>query len=793
MEVDSSPSFNGCSAANSSANVLSPMRSSSPSTLAELMGSPLFGASIKLKRSHTSSLLPHHRSSPTLHRPGCRTLPVLQMTSLEDKENIPESKAKLETTTTTTTTNSNSTTPSLYRRHVRRRSGSNFRNPAFHCHHHSRSLSSSRSIFKIHSRSSSASSRGIQEALGSTSARSLIHRRDHDLPMDCSTPNAGCTARLAGPICFAGSDMVDSYDASATATTVDDLLAGSEVGDSGLDNSNSEDDDSQLADDAYGGSPLQQRQRARARMEMNNHIRHNLHRATSLINYSSSAGSASCSSIPTHRRVASCAIGSPIAERTNDADDANNNNNGSPCDSRLHWARHQRTQSGLVGRGRVGRVPRLMRSATSLVHSDAADSYGAARAASRDGNSLLSQATLKTFFIEGCTIPHINVDEFHRILMEYRNSKNSNKLCGQYDELVVVDCRFEYEYQGGHIEGAINVSSKSELEQTFFGEPVVQYTASQFTQRSHKLLVFHCEFSSHRGPLMANNLRNWDRCLNKDNYPNLYYPDVVILEGGYKKYYDRYLAVQSGGDSPASCASYVEMQDPQFKDECEKGLDKLRRDNKLSLSRKNSYSSSLSLSCDSGTSGFSSCSSLSLKRSVSSSTAGTSCSSLDFTNSTKFEFRRSLRRKPSVLFAKELCCDTYSSDAMVPCGNGPSSASSSSSSGSASSISPRGIFGGFGSSRVDLDTLCDDGNGSTQQQQRQQGSPPSRLLHHVRSYSQQCSAVEEEPEMYTKTSSYQSTMLRRQHGRHRRAETISCFSYGNGAARGSFRTMLRRN
>lgn len=62
----------------------------------------------------------------------------------------------------------------------------------------------------------------------------------------------------------------------------------------------------------------------------------------------------------------------------------------------------------------------------------------------------------------------------------------------KYDELMVVDCRFEYEYEGGHISGAVNVNSTESLEKLFFHKP-----------RTEKLLIiFHCEFSAHRAPRM---------------------------------------------------------------------------------------------------------------------------------------------------------------------------------------------------------------------------------------------------------------------------------------------------
>lgn len=61
-----------------------------------------------------------------------------------------------------------------------------------------------------------------------------------------------------------------------------------------------------------------------------------------------------------------------------------------------------------------------------------------------------------------------------------------------YDRSVVVDCRFEYEYEGGHIEGAVNYNDKEALATNLFeGSP-----------SENTLLIFHCEYSAHRAPIM---------------------------------------------------------------------------------------------------------------------------------------------------------------------------------------------------------------------------------------------------------------------------------------------------
>ena len=35
-------------------------------------------------------------------------------------------------------------------------------------------------------------------------------------------------------------------------------------------------------------------------------------------------------------------------------------------------------------------------------------------------------------------------------------------------------------------------------------------------------------------------LREQDRELNKDNYPKLNYPEVYVMEGGYKAFYEKF-------------------------------------------------------------------------------------------------------------------------------------------------------------------------------------------------------------------------------------------------------------
>jgi hypothetical protein len=66
-------------------------------------------------------------------------------------------------------------------------------------------------------------------------------------------------------------------------------------------------------------------------------------------------------------------------------------------------------------------------------------------------------------------------------------------------------------------------------------------TAATFSSSKRGvIIIFHCEFSSARGPSLLRFLRNQDRSLNEHVYPSLFYPELYLLEGGYKSFYERF-------------------------------------------------------------------------------------------------------------------------------------------------------------------------------------------------------------------------------------------------------------
>ncbi|XP_028618569.1 M-phase inducer phosphatase 3 isoform X5 [Grammomys surdaster] len=117
-------------------------------------------------------------------------------------------------------------------------------------------------------------------------------------------------------------------------------------------------------------------------------------------------------------------------------------------------------------------------------------------------------------------------------------SKVAALLSGKFQSVIerfyVIDCRYPYEYLGGHILGALNLYSQKELHEFFLKKPVVPLD----TQK-RVIIVFLCEFSSERGPRMCRSLRKKDRALNQ--YPALYYPELYILKGGYRDFFPEYM------------------------------------------------------------------------------------------------------------------------------------------------------------------------------------------------------------------------------------------------------------
>ncbi|XP_051000609.1 M-phase inducer phosphatase 2 [Acomys russatus] len=109
----------------------------------------------------------------------------------------------------------------------------------------------------------------------------------------------------------------------------------------------------------------------------------------------------------------------------------------------------------------------------------------------------------------------------------------TGKFSNIVEKFVIVDCRYPYEFEGGHIKNAVNLPLERDAETFLLQHPI---TPCSLDKRI--ILIFHCEFSSERGPRMCRFVRERDRAANE--YPSLYYPEMYILKGGYKEFFPQH-------------------------------------------------------------------------------------------------------------------------------------------------------------------------------------------------------------------------------------------------------------
>lgn len=125
----------------------------------------------------------------------------------------------------------------------------------------------------------------------------------------------------------------------------------------------------------------------------------------------------------------------------------------------------------------------------------------------------------------------------------------------------IFDCRFPYEFMGGHIEGAQRIDSPQALE-TFY--------IDHEEEGQEMAIIFHCEFSSVRAPKLYRHMRQLDRMKHLPTYPELAFPHMYILDGGYKAFFEQ---------SPGQCEpqEYVKMVDPRFEEQAKSSHMRLKR------------------------------------------------------------------------------------------------------------------------------------------------------------------------------------------------------------------------
>lgn len=211
---------------------------------------------------------------------------------------------------------------------------------------------------------------------------------------------------------------------------------------------------------------------------------------------------------------------------------------------------------------KVRRTHSMFQNAKDVLNEEADDIPSSPSGVFEDQEPILARkdCPIKSFTIDQDPLRRIT----RETLCEILDGKHSDL----YDRHMVIDCRFEYEYAGGHIDGAININTRDHLEETLI---------SNISSNPEKtLLIFHCEYSAHRGPLMAMHLRQLDREVNMNRYPILNYPDIAILDGGYSHFFKMY-------NSRCFPPKYVAMKDDETA--CEREMDRFRRTMKAGRSK----------------------------------------------------------------------------------------------------------------------------------------------------------------------------------------------------------------
>lgn len=128
-----------------------------------------------------------------------------------------------------------------------------------------------------------------------------------------------------------------------------------------------------------------------------------------------------------------------------------------------------------------------------------------------------------------------------------------DSLSFKHSKKIIIDARYPYEFEGGHIIEALNIYNDAELIK-FMNKWIPENLGPDLC------IIVHCEYSSKRGPRIIQTLRSNDRVLNREKYPDLYFPELYLLENGYNNFFNNY---------PELCCpqSYIKMDDKAYSED----------------------------------------------------------------------------------------------------------------------------------------------------------------------------------------------------------------------------------
>lgn len=106
-----------------------------------------------------------------------------------------------------------------------------------------------------------------------------------------------------------------------------------------------------------------------------------------------------------------------------------------------------------------------------------------------------------------------------------------------------MDCRWDYEYIGGHIRGAVHYDDAQKLVQDLLVDRICR----------QQRIIFYCEYSVVRSV----NMSQYFTCCNMEaGFP---FNDILVLKDGYHSFYPKYPEYCEGG--------YVTEKDERYYDE----------------------------------------------------------------------------------------------------------------------------------------------------------------------------------------------------------------------------------
>ncbi|OSX64749.1 hypothetical protein POSPLADRAFT_1134070 [Postia placenta MAD-698-R-SB12] len=214
---------------------------------------------------------------------------------------------------------------------------------------------------------------------------------------------------------------------------------------------------------------------------------------------------------------------------------------------------------------------RPLTGATALMRRDTEAMKGLKRSEDREGRSGLGSFGDNEAYGKILPCHRVREDGLMRVTSETLDKLIDGVYDSQLASFYIIDCRFDYEYNGGHIPGAMNINTTTGVEEFLLGSNAIKPLPSISGDTSKKtVLIFHCEFSVKRAPTFAKHLRSKDRAMNNHVYPNIHYPEVYVLEGGYNQYFQR---------SATRCQpmGYVQMDDPHYAASRREDLDQFRK------------------------------------------------------------------------------------------------------------------------------------------------------------------------------------------------------------------------